>query len=152
MCQIHAYGIEEMGYLGSRDIAKNYTQGGFWNVLGMAQFDMVGYKGKSKGIGLNTECSNEDHSRFLCDLVDEYMSGTKCAFHEEDFTCRHGRSDHAAWYEQGYPASFASEAEFNPYYHTESDTYQNIDIKYMSDFAKMAVVYLSELAKGSCWE
>ena len=78
------------------------------------------------------------------------MSGTKCGFFKSE-----GRSDHVPWYQHGFPATLASEpGSFlkNPYYHTESDTYQNIDIKYMSDFAKMAVVYLSELAKGSCWE
>ena len=112
----------------------------------MTTFDMVGYKGKSKGIWLTKDFSNEDHSRFLCDLVDEYMSGTKCGL----FKCRYGCSDHAAWYEQGFPATLASEAGNNPYYHTESDTYQNIDINYMVDFTKMAAVYLTELAKGNC--
>ena len=150
--QIHAYAIEELGLFGSRDIAKRYSQEGFWNVIGMTTFDMVGYKGKSNGIWLTKYYSNVDHSRFLCELVDEYMSGTKCALYGEDWRW-HGASDHRAWYEQGFPSTFASEASGirnNPYYHTESDTYQTIDMKYVADFAKLAVVYLSELAKGNC--
>ena len=144
--QIQAYAVEELGLIGSRDIAKTYLNEGYWNVVGMVQFDMVGYKGNEKAIMLTEDFSNVDHSRFLCDLVAKYMPRIQCRL----FKCRYGCSDHAAWYEQGFPATLASEAGNNPYYHKETDTFKTIDKKYMVSFAKMAVVYLAELAKGTC--
>ena len=108
---------------------------------------MVGWgKGDHQKIVFSKDYSNFDHSKFLCDLVDEYISGTRCGY----FNCGYSCSDHAAWYEQGYPSTLAIESSFSPYYHTESDSYKNIDKNYVAKFAKLAVVYLAELSKGKC--
>ena len=73
-------------------------------------------------------------------------------------------SDHSRWYENGYSANTLNECPqhleqnygSNPQYHKSNDTVETIDMaqqmsnrKQISNFAQLAVVYLSEFAKGT---
>ena len=117
--QLMAYAAEEYDLLGSRQIAKDYKANGK-SVLGMLEFDGAGYRGESPIDFLFTkDFSNNDHAEFLARLAKEYLPGTTYLF----FTCGHECSDHAAWYENGYPSGYATESSQNPNYHTENDKY-----------------------------
>ena len=142
--KIMAFANEEIGLVGSRDIARQYDQDGK-DVIAMLNFDMVGYKGEgSKGIYLSEDFSNVDLAEFLMKILDTYLPRVTKSFMKCDYGC----SDHAAWTNQGYPAIMATEKfpPGNPNYHTDWDTVVNE--LYMSNYARLAVIFLAEVAKG----
>lgn len=61
-------------------------------------------------------------------------------------------SDHASFWQQGYPAMLLiedytpPEGDFNPYYHTVSDTLSHLDMGYFTAFAKAALGTVAHLA------
>ena len=141
--QLMAYAAEELGLLGSLQIAGDYKSEGK-NVLGMLEFDGAGYQGGMPVDFLFTkDFSNNDHADFLGHLTQTYLPDYTYLF----VTCSHECSDHSSWYLNGYPAGYASEAMQNPNYHTENDNI--VDFDYMGKFARLGLVYLAELAKGT---
>ena len=145
--QIMAYAAEELGLIGSGEIAKEYSDEKK-KVVGMFQFDMVGYHPPGNpDINLSADYSNIHHGQFLIKLIKTYLLGVTYGF----LNCTYGCSDHASWHNRGFPATMAFEAksprEINPNYHTEKDIY--VDESSLRNFARLAVVYLAEIAKGS---
>lgn len=61
-------------------------------------------------------------------------------------------SDHSVFWQQGYPAMLLiedyqwPERDFNPYYHTVSDTLQHLDMDYFTAFVKAALGTAAHLA------
>lgn len=58
-------------------------------------------------------------------------------------------SDHASFWNRGYPAALAIEdygADFNPYYHTTGDTLQRFNVGYFTAAVKAAVGTVAHLA------
>ena len=149
---IHLMGfaVEEIGLVGSREIASEYRRKGK-NVVGMLNFDMAGY---NKHNGLNDICiskdrlSNSNQTSFLVDLMNQYLPRLNYQYTHCPFGC----SDHASWMENSFPAVMACEctdAVRNPNYHMPSDVVETINEDYMSNFARLGVYYLAELAKGT---
>ena len=62
--------------------------------------------------------------------------------------CGYDCSDHASWTEQGFPANLIDECELSLYYHSPRDIVDYVDVNQMRSFAKLAVVYISEIANG----
>ncbi len=58
-------------------------------------------------------------------------------------------SDHARFWNQGYPAILAIEdfGDFNPYYHRTSDTLDKLDLPYATKFVRATVAALADLAE-----
>ena len=147
--EIIGFAMEEVGLQGSNDIASQYKSSGI-HVLGMLNFDMVGYKGKGKDIYISRDFSNYRFSQFLSELLSIYFPELTKEFMECTYEC----SDHAMFYKNNFPASMGTAAKkpndpktFNPDYHSERDIH--VDRYHMSNFAKLAVVYIAEVAKGS---
>ena len=143
--QIMAYANEEIGILGSQEIAMKYKRKGI-NVLGMLNFDMVGYKGNKDGVVCfnSDNYNNREQIDFLKKLMEMYLPEIPYGYTRCNYDC----SDHASWTEEGFPANLIDECEMSRYYHSPRDTVDNVDVNQMSSFAKLAVVYLSEIAKG----
>jgi len=141
--QIHAYASEELGLLGSDQIANDYKSEGM-KVIGMLNVDGVGYKGDIMpfDIAFTKDFSNIEHADFLGALTNEYL-GLSYFY----FTCGHPCADHASWYLQGYPSTLVTESNGNPNYHTKNDDF--VDVDYAANFAKLGLAYLAELAKGT---
>jgi uncharacterized repeat protein (TIGR01451 family) len=59
------------------------------------------------------------------------------------------RSDHARFWNQGYPAILAIEDfdDFNPYYHSADDTLDKLDLPYATKFVRATVATLADLAE-----
>ncbi len=59
------------------------------------------------------------------------------------------RSDHASFWNQGYPALLAIEdfQDFNPYCHSTDDTLDKLDLSYAEEFVQTTVATLAELAE-----
>ena len=61
-----------------------------------------------------------------------------------------GRSDHASFWAEGFPAVLAIEdygADFNPYYHSPQDRRSNFNLGYYTNFVKASVGTVAQLAQ-----
>jgi leucyl aminopeptidase len=141
-----AYAAEEVGLLGSKEIAKSYKKNNV-NVIGVMQLDMTNFKGSNEfDIVMMTDYTNEEQNKFVGALIDHYVPGLKWGFDQ----CGYGCSDHASWHTQGYPASMPFESTMgtmNHKIHTANDTLtvSNNNANHAVKFAKMAIAYVVEL-------
>lgn len=139
------YAAEEVGLRGSKAIAQDYKSQGM-NIVGVAQFDMVGYKGTTnKDIVFMTDYTNSGQNTFMTQLIDTYLSDISYGFDQ----CGYGCSDHASWHNQGYPASMPFESnmsDINSSIHTASDS--NFNSAHALKFARLSATFVAELAKS----
>lgn len=140
------YAAEEVGLLGSKEIAAQYKDEGK-KVVGVVQFDMTLRNGSGdKKIVMMSDFTNTAQNEFIGRLVDEYVKVpwgySKCGY---------GCSDHASWTANGYPASIPFEStmeDINHSIHTAKDTVESSggDAKHATHFAKLATAFVVELA------
>jgi leucyl aminopeptidase len=141
-----AYAAEEVGLLGSKEIAKAFKNKNV-NVIGVMQLDMTNFKGSDEfDIVLMNDYTNDEQNKFVGALIDHYVPGIKWGFDQCGYAC----SDHASWHTQGYPASMPFEATMdtmNHNIHTARDTLSvsNNNATHAIKFAKMALSYIVEL-------
>lgn len=141
------YAAEEVGLLGSKDIATDFKKQGI-NVVGVMQLDMTGFQGSSEDIVMMTDYTNADQNEFIGTLIDTYLPGLSWGYSR----CGYGCSDHASWNAQGYSASIPFEAKMNDMngdIHTKNDTLETLggDATHSAKFSKLALAYLVEMAK-----
>ena len=142
-----AYAAEEVGLLGSKEIARSFRENGE-NVVGVLQLDMTNFKGSSdKDIVMMTDFTNAAQNAFLGKLIDEYLQ-LSWGYDK----CGYGCSDHASWHSVGYPASIPFEAkksDMNRAIHTSRDTIglSRGNAEHAAKFAKLALSYIVELDK-----
>jgi len=139
------YAAEEVGLRGSAAIAQNFKSNNV-NVVGAIQLDMTNYKGSPADIWIYTDYTDSLQNDFLAKLVAAYQPGVTVGYSKCGYAC----SDHASWYNQGYPASFPFETldgDDNPYIHTANDTYANSGSQaaHALKFAQLAAAYAIEL-------
>ncbi len=144
--QFMGYAAEEVGLLGSKDIAASYKKDGK-KVIGVMQLDMTLNKGSAdKDIVMMADYTNGSQNEFLGKLIDEYVK-VPWGYSR----CGYGCSDHASWTANGYPSSIPFEStmeDINHKIHTPNDTLQNAggDAKHAAKFAKLATAFVVELA------
>lgn len=142
-----AYAAEEVGLLGSKEIANDFKAKGV-NVVGVVQLDMTNFKGTlDKDIVFMTDYTNEAQTKFMGKLIDTYVhvpwGYSKCGY---------GCSDHASWHNAGYPASMPFEStmgDINGKIHTKNDLIENSGstADHAEKFAKLAVAFIVEMGK-----
>ncbi|EQC47791.1 peptidase, M28 family [Bacteriovorax sp. BSW11_IV] len=142
-----AYAAEEVGLLGSKEIAKKYKDDGI-TVAGVLQLDMTNFKGSDWDIALMQDYTNNEQNAFVGSLIDTYLPGLKWGYDK----CGYGCSDHASWHLQGFPASIPFEAkknDMNHRIHTNKDTLETMGgtAAHAEKFAKLAIAYTLELSK-----
>jgi leucyl aminopeptidase len=141
-----AYAAEEVGLLGSKEIATDFKKRNV-NVIGVMQLDMTNFKGnETLDIVMMRDYTNDEQNKFVGSIIDHYVPGIKWGFDK----CGYGCSDHASWHTQGYPASMPFEATMdtmNHKIHTANDTLtvSNNNASHAVKFAKMAIGYIVEL-------
>lgn len=141
-----AYAAEEVGLRGSKHIADTDKANGV-NVIGAMQLDMTNYRGSSQDIVFMNDYTSSEQNSYLTKILDEYLPNVNYGFDSCGYAC----SDHASWYNNGYPVSMPFEATFagaNPRIHSSSDTLANMDTSgaHALNFAKMGLAYVIELA------
>lgn len=152
--EIMAYAAEEIGLVGSKEIAKKYASENK-NVIGYVQFDMTNYKGSVKDVVLMTDAyCDANLNSFLMQLMDEYNKTGLHQFTYDTSQCGYGCSDHFSWYENGFAATLPFEAkmgEDNPNIHTTGDTYafMGSTSTHAAKFTKLGIEYVVEAAKTS---
>ncbi len=145
-----SYAAEEVGLLGSNDIAKEFKSNGK-NVVGVVQFDMTNYKGSDDlDIVFMTDYTNQAQTKFMGSLIDTYIPNINWGYSK----CGYGCSDHASWHNAGYPASMPFEStmgDINGHIHTKNDT---IDVDrsggtadHAEKFAKLGIAFTVEMGK-----
>ncbi len=142
------YAGEEHGLLGSQAIASAYFSAQR-NIVGVLQLDMTNYQGSSQDIWMIQDFTNGPQNNFITQLAGAYLPELSVG----TTTCGYGCSDHASWYNQGYPASIPFESrfgEYNPFIHSASDTLaaSGNHAHHAAKFARLAACYLVEMAKG----
>jgi bacterial leucyl aminopeptidase len=144
--QFMGYAAEEVGLLGSKEIANNYRSKAR-RVVGVMQLDMTLNKGTAnKDIVMMSDFTNAAQNEFLGRLIDEYVK-VPWGYSR----CGYGCSDHASWTAAGFPASMPFEStmqDINRNIHTVNDTLQSAggDAKHATKFAKLATAFVVELA------
>jgi leucyl aminopeptidase len=98
------YAGEELGLLGSNDIAKEFKRQGK-KVVGVMQLDMTNFNGSSDDIVLMNDFTSVPQNEYITKLVDQYV-GVKWSMDACGYAC----SDHASWTKNGYRASIPFEA------------------------------------------
>lgn len=149
--EVMAYAAEEIGLVGSDEIAHQYFLDGV-DVVGYVQFDMTGYKGSSSDIYITTDYYNSTTlNDYLATLMDHYNSTGDHAFTYSYTECGYGCSDHASWASYGYQTSFPFEAamsDSNPNIHSPNDVYSFFDTpNHSMKFTKLGLEFLIETAK-----
>ncbi len=144
--KIIGYAAEEVGLRGSAEIAAQHRSN-FLNVVGVSQFDMTGFAGTAgQDITFINDFTNAAQNEYLTQLIDAYLPEVTYGFD----ICGYGCSDHASWHNSGFRASFPFEARFNDsnsLIHSSGDS--SFNSLHALKFAKLAVIYLAELAKGN---
>ncbi len=150
--EIMAYAAEEIGLVGSAEIAEEYADNDV-DVISVVQFDMTNYNGSAIDVSFITDYTNGTLNSFLMELIDHYNAD---GIHEITYgtsLCNYGCSDHASWTSEGYMASFPFEANFgqhNGNIHSPGDTFSvSGTANHAAKFSKLCTEYLIESAKSS---
>ena len=142
--EIHGYAAEEIGLVGSKELASLYRKSGK-QVVSMVQFDMNAYAGNGEKITFVSNKTDKSLTNQLKQLVGMYNT-----IPASSGFMIFGSSDHASWNAQGFPVAFPTEDpfSFNRKIHTPDDTMANINSpKQIEEFAKLGVAYFMEFAK-----
>lgn len=140
-----AYAAEEVGLLGSQQIARRYARLRR-PVVGVLQLDMTAYQGDATDLWIFTDYTNAAQNQFIADLASAYLPALTVGYDR----CGYGCSDHASWTGQGFAASFpfeASDAHYNRAIHTDRDTTATFGNQALHalKFAQLALAYALEL-------
>ncbi len=135
-----AFTGEEQGLLGSAAYATDAYNNGD-NILGVLNLDMIAYDSDAFPIVDLHVRSGNAADRAIADLFADVV-----ALYDLDLTPHiiqpgTDRSDHASFWNKGYPAILAIEDwdDFTPYYHTVNDRLSTLNLAYYTEFVKAAV-------------
>ncbi len=150
--EVMAYAAEEIGLVGSAEIADNYNDNNV-NVISAVQFDMTNYNGSANDVSFITDYTNATLNAFLMQLLDHYNSDGDHPISYGTSLCNYGCSDHASWTSEGYMSSFPFEANFgqhNNTIHSAGDTFSvSGTADHAAKFTKLCAEYLIETAKSN---
>lgn len=138
------YAGEEVGLLGSQDIANSF-KAGKKAVVAVAQFDMTGFPGAGDQVVFMTDFTNPELTTFSKKLMDTYVK-TKWSTDKCGYAC----SDHASWHRAGYSTIMPFEATMdgdNKDIHTIRDVISKLDFHHSLHFAKLALAFMAELSQ-----
>jgi leucyl aminopeptidase len=137
------YAAEEVGLLGSQDIANRFRKEGK-SVVAVMQLDMTGFPGAGNQIVFMTDNVSPELTKFSQKLMDTYVrvrwSTDRCGY-----AC----SDHASWNRAGYSAVMPFEATMstdNKHIHTTRDLIGKLDFNHGLAFMKLGLAFMSELS------
>ena len=138
------YAAEEEGLVGSGYVVEDFLSKHI-PVKAVIHFDMTGYRYHNKEtMWLLDDNTNKSLTSFVDSLIKEYV-GVKVGH----TTCGYQCSDHASWNNEGIKAAAPFEAKFgeeDPYIHTGRDTMDYVSLNHMTNFTKLAIAFVGELA------
>jgi Zn-dependent M28 family amino/carboxypeptidase len=145
---IHFAG-EEQGLIGSAHYAAAAAQRGDL-IDGVINLDMIAYETVPlNDHAVEVHAGINPASDALADALISNITAYELQLVPEKLTLgATTRSDHASFWDQGYPAILGIEdfQDFSPYYHSASDTLANMQTSMMVEYTKACVATLAELA------
>ncbi|HEX4922493.1 MAG TPA: M20/M25/M40 family metallo-hydrolase [Bdellovibrionales bacterium] len=141
------YAAEEYGLHGSKAVVAEFKRRSL-QARGVMQLDMIGYKSPKdqSPIFLTTDYTTASMNTFATQLLGTYM-GVKDV---GTLKCGYACSDHASWYQAGYPVVFPFEAgggNHNKLIHTLEDTINVLDMAHAMKYVRLAVAFMVELGE-----
>ena len=143
--EFHAYAAEEIGLVGSQDIANAYRRRGA-KVVGMLQYDMDFYRaeGEELKVWLVSNNTSRPLNQMLGQLIDHYVG-----LPWQERYLSGGSSDHASWYRAGFATAFPFEDpyHYNHNIHSADDTEeQSGDYALVAAYTKLGAAYVLHFA------
>ena len=149
------FSAEEQGHWGSHAYARSLSSAGS-QVMGFLDLDMIGWDGngdRTVEIHSGTRANSIDLAARFTGANQRYAQGLRV---EVKGSSASRFSDHASFWDFGYPAFMAIENFFddaiprdrNPWYHRTGDLLSRIDLNYVVRTARTA---LAVLAEGAGW-
>jgi len=138
------YAAEEVGLLGSQDIANSFKSAKK-AVVAVVQFDMTSFAGAGDQVVFMTDFTNPELTNFSQKLLDTYVKAKWSTDH-----CGYACSDHASWHKAGYMAVMPFEATMagdNKDIHTARDLIGKLDFQHGLHFAKLGLAFMAELSQ-----
>ncbi|MGQ3888308.1 aminopeptidase LapA [Legionella sp. CNM-1927-20] len=139
------YAAEERGLVGSQYVVEHFLDESI-PVKAVMQLDMTGFRNDRNDptMWVFKDYTDRALTNFTRDLIQTYL-GVPVA----ESYCGYGCSDHASWDDEGIPAVFPCETNFedhNPYIHTSRDTIDRLTPEHMANFSKLGLAFAIELA------
>ncbi len=137
------YAGEEVGLLGSQDIANRFRKEGK-SVVAVMQLDMTGFPGAGTQVVFMTDNVSPELTKFSQKLMDTYVRARWSTDR-----CGYACSDHASWNRAGYSAVMPFEATMSNYnkdIHTTRDLIGKLDFNHGLAFMKLGLAFMSELS------
>ncbi|HOW96340.1 MAG TPA: M20/M25/M40 family metallo-hydrolase [Kiritimatiellia bacterium] len=142
---------EEQGLYGSEAYAAQCAAAGD-NIVGVLNLDMIAWDSGSDGVlWLDTRLTSDPGyaadraiAAMFTNVVAVYgISGLAAQIHANGVEY----SDHYSFWTEGYPAILAIEDDddFNPYYHTTSDTASTLNWTYFARFVQASIATVAHL-------
>jgi hypothetical protein len=139
---------EEQGMLGSRAYATRAAASGE-AIVGVLNLDMIAWNTPGSEAGIDLYANPDlpatvDLANLFADVTDAYDLNLIPEVVANGF----GSSDHVSFWDQGYTAILAIEDfnDFNPNYHTTSDTPSTLDRDFFTEFVKASVGTLAHMS------
>jgi Zn-dependent M28 family amino/carboxypeptidase len=140
---------EEQGFYGSAAYAAQVAAANE-DLRGVLNLDMIGYDEHGGPVLYVHTRPNSSADLALADTFTGVISAYQIDLAPQIHKDGEGESDHASFWDEGYPAIMAiedeSDSDFNPYYHSEEDTIEHINPTYLTDFVRAAVGAMAHLA------
>ena len=138
---------EEQGNIGSSDYAADVYQAGD-NIEAVLNLDMLGYNtaGTAPTIELHTRPGNQNDLA-IANLFAETISAYQINLDPMILQDGKSFSDHAAFWEYGFPAVLAIEdwTDHTPHYHKTSDRLETLTMSYYTEFVKAAIATMTHM-------
>lgn len=142
---------EEQGMLGSQAYARRAHDGGE-NLLGVLNLDMIAWDSiDGPDIDLHADEAAVPASMQLAGVFSDVVDAYDLALIPQIIPAGTGLSDHASFWDYGYAAILGIEdyypggQDFTPYYHSEDDVLQHLNMDYFSEFVRGAVGTLAHM-------
>ncbi len=142
-----AYAAEEVGLRGSNEIADQF-QAQARQVRGVMQLDMTAYQGSAADIVLFEDYTSPTMTDNLQALAGTYLPDMAMSRDSCGYAC----SDHAPWFQNGYPTVLPFESqmdEYNPNIHSSGDTmaFFGNNADHAIKFAKLGLAWVIQQAR-----
>lgn len=145
---------EEQGMMGSYAYAEKAAREGA-QILGVFNMDGIGYDSDHNGF-FEVHAGTREESLRLADLLIQTVRTYQIPLVPEvlkDPTLN--RSDHAAFWNYGYPAVliiqdtslYGRTSDFNPHHHSPNDTLQHLNLPYLRRIAQAVIGAAAQLAE-----
>lgn len=137
-----AFAAEEAGLIGSKHYAQTAKSEGA-TISAMLNYDMIGYRNQGSA-DRDVYLIWYEGAIALADLH-AAMALSYTTLTPVYTTMYRSQSDSWPFFQQGYPAVFSIERDFNPSYHTPGDTADILDMPYAADIVRSGLATLLTL-------